>query len=208
MPSPKISTPRAMPPHRISIVTPSIPTRATELVRALRSAAFQSFPPAAISVAVDLDREGAAVTRTRACQAVETEWIAFLDDDDELWPDHLLTLATAQAETGADVVYPWCEVVGGSDPFPQFEGQPWDPAAPHLFPITTLVRTEVVEAAGYFLGPRLDPTEFDPPDMTEGGEDWPFWLRVNEIATIHHHPERTWTWHHHGGNTSGRPDRW
>lgn len=188
---------------------PTIPPRAGMLNRASASAAFQSLPPAGISVRSDLKGLGAAWTRTRALEAVRTEWTAFLDDDDVFGPDHLLRLAEFQAETGADAVYPWFKVEGGGDPFPQFEGRPWDKADPHLFPITTLVRTEVALAAGGFEGPRLPAQEWDPDYMNgEGGEDWPFWLRVNEIAEIVHLPERTWTWYHHGGNTSGRPDRW
>jgi hypothetical protein len=43
------------------------------------------------------------------------------------------------------------------------------------------------------------------------GEDWGFTLRCRALLGregMRHHPEVTWTWMHHGANTSGRPDRW
>lgn len=209
--TPHFPTSTAIPPHDVTIVTPSIPPRAATLQRALLSAVKGSKPPDALSVRLDLGKLGAAVTRTRAARSVQTRWTAFLDDDDYLGPDHLLRLCQFQEETGADVVYPWFEVEGGSDPFPQFEGRPWEKGSPHLFPITALVRTEVAAEVGWFIRPGIDPGEDDlalPGDQAVSGEDWPFWLAVNEIATIVHLPERTWTWVHHQANTSGRPDRW
>jgi len=56
---------------------------------------------------VDRSREGAAATRQRALTEVRTEWVAFLDDDDEFMPHHLLSLITHASATGADFVYSW-----------------------------------------------------------------------------------------------------
>lgn len=71
----------------ITVAIPTIPPRRALLRRALRSVQDQTMPAAAISVAVDLDRQGAWVTRQRALNAVQTPWVAFLDDDDEFLPD-------------------------------------------------------------------------------------------------------------------------
>lgn len=202
----------------VTVVTPTIPPRTDRLAKALGSVWRQTCPPVAVAVTVDRDHDGAGKTRDRALAMVETEWVAFLDDDDWLYPHHLQTLCNFQQaveHSGAqcDVVYPWFDVGGGgTDPFPQFEGQKWDRDQPHLFPITALCRTQVARDAGGFFRPPVHTGE---PWDTDGwsGEDWPFWQAVNAIASIWHVPERTWCWEHWTdggriGNTSGRGDRW
>jgi hypothetical protein len=190
----------------ITVVIPTIPPRARLLTRALESAAVQTLTPAAIIVEVDDTGTGAAATRNRALERVETEWVAFLDDDDELLPDHLLTLALAQRHTGADLLWPWFTVAGGSDPFPQHRGRQWDPADPHQFPINVLVRTELLEAVGGF---TTIPDGARDQDGHRTGEDWHLWLALSAAgARFHHVDAQTWTWHHHAGNTSGLPSRW
>ena len=174
---------------------PTIPPRAQLLRRALTSVEAQIYPATKIEVAVDVDKNGAAVTRNRALFAAQTKWVAFLDDDDEMYPQHLERLVAHQLETDADVVWPWFDVIGGSDPFPIHFGRQWDPERPHSFPVTTLVRRQLAVKVGGF------------PDGE--WEDWNFWLRLNEAgAKFAHLPERTWAYHHDSYNTSGRPDRW
>lgn len=164
----------------------------------------QSLPAAAISIAYDHERQGAAVTRNRTVYGAQTEWVAFLDDDDEFYPFHLEKLRECAEDTCADVVYPWFDVRGGTDPFPMHEGRQWDPNDPHIIPITTLVRRSVVIQAGGFRPPRADDQE-----RTVANEDWHFWLEVSRLgAEIVHLPERTWRWHHDTGNTAGLPTRW
>lgn len=136
---------------------------------------------------------GAAVTRNHGVLMVETEWTAFLDSDDFLDPDHVAKLRTCADQTGADYVYPWFRVQGGTDPFPMFFGRPWDNAAPHSTTITILIKTELVQRVGF---------------REVQWEDWDFTLRcVAEGAKIVHLPERTWTWVHHGANSMGTPGR-
>lgn len=135
---------------------------------------------------------------------VETPWVAFLDSDDEMDPCHLERIYAAAQEQGADYVYPWFRVRGGGDPFPQFFGKPWDNAQPHQTTVTTLVRTELAQSVG-FMYPD-DGETF--PDGNRAGEDWHFTLGcMARGAKIYHHPEVTWTWHHHGANSSGMPGR-
>ncbi len=57
--------------------------------------------------AVEYDHEhtGAAATKNRGLAKVTTEWVAFLDDDDQFKPEHLEKLREAQLDSGADVVY-------------------------------------------------------------------------------------------------------
>lgn len=183
----------------VTLVIPSIPQRRRLLVRAFDSASRQTRPFDEIYVVVDIDARGGGPTRTRGMRTVRTEWTAFLDDDDELYRGHLDTLWRAAESSGADIIYPWFDVAGGQDPFPQYENVPWDPDEPHIFPITTLARTELLQASHGF-----------PLTTDTTTEDWPLWQELFGMgAKVHHVPVRTWRWSHSppGGNTSGRPDR-
>jgi hypothetical protein len=92
---------------------------------ALASVWAQTVPPAAVVIARDLNHVGAWTTRNFALGLVETDFVAWLDDDDLLDETHLESLLAAQAETGADLVYP-CMRVRGLLP----DGQPArDPTA-------------------------------------------------------------------------------
>jgi glycosyltransferase involved in cell wall biosynthesis len=188
--------------HGVTAVIPTIPPREYYLERALRSVIHQTRPVDAISVAVDHDHEGAAATRNRALAAVQTEWAAFLDDDDEWLPEHVGALLEAADESGADVIYPWFIVPGGWDPLAA-KGRPFDPDELHVrnyIPTTVLARTALIRAAGGFQpkGPPDNPCD-----------DWGCWLKLVEAgADFHHLNRRTWVWNWHGENTSGRGDRW
>ncbi|ONH62337.1 hypothetical protein CcI49_02870 [Frankia sp. CcI49] len=106
-----------------------------------------------------------------------------------------MELGACAADTGADYVYSWPRTVGGTNPHEHWFGVPWKNAEPHDTTITVLVRTELAREVGF--------------SAPHGGEDLRFTLGcVAAGARIVHLPERTWIWHHHAGNTSGRPDRW
>src|SRR3546814_2126901 len=69
--------------REITVVIPTIPQRKVMLSRAMRSVMAQTLPARAVIVQADNDKEGSAVTRNRALEAVRTPWVAFLDDDDQ-----------------------------------------------------------------------------------------------------------------------------
>jgi glycosyltransferase involved in cell wall biosynthesis len=108
----------------VTVVTPFHEQRRANgmLERAARSVRAQTVPVHHI-LAEDIHRMGAAITRAHGLALVETEWTAFLDSDDELDPDHIEQLLACAKETGADYVYPWFRVVGGTAPFPMFFGK-------------------------------------------------------------------------------------
>ncbi len=191
----------------VTVVMPHIPTREHEYVRAMRSVARQQLQPDAIIVCVDSMHHGAMATRNRGLFMVETEWTAFLDDDDELLPNHLEVLMSAARSTPGEIFYPGYDVIGGHDPWQRF-GQPFDPTIlrDHSYiPVTSLVRTEAARAAGGFV-----------PPPTGHYEDWGFYLALLDSGAIFTHvPVKTWNWYHWGegrpgipGNTSGLGDRW
>lgn len=183
----------------VTVVTPFHEARERNgmLKRAAASVAAQTIPVEHV-LARDVHRKGAAITRNHGLALVDTEWTAFLDSDDEMDPDHIEQLLACAAETGADYVYPWFRVVGGSDPFPMFFGKPFDPAAPNSTTITILVRTELAKEVGFARDPAVQVS----------GEDFQFTLGcIAAGARIVHHPARTWTWYHGSHNSSGLPDR-
>jgi hypothetical protein len=193
----------------ITVAIPTIPPRAAYLTRAIASVVEQTYQAAGISVAIDSDRRGAPHTRQRALDGVTTEWVAFLDDDDEFYPEHLETLYFEGLDVQADYIFSYYQVHGpdgrpnSADPLGAF-GKAFDPLDPHQTTITTLVRTELAKTVGFHEPP--------PDALIHGerfGEDFQFTLGcVAAGARIHHVPERTWIWNHHGSNTSGQPGRW
>lgn len=202
----------------ITVVIPTIPPRKKLLERAFSSVQAQTLPAYDVLVSEDLLREGAAATRNKAIPLVKTEWVAFLDDDDEFLPNHLELLLARAEQDSADLVYPWFKVIGGTDPLAvSLDGKLVSPlgvpfteeranyilTAGNFIPVTHLSRTQIIQDLGGFPQPNTDVWPY--PD----NEDWGLlqgMLRVG--AKFSHEPTVTWLWHHDSGNTSGRPDRW
>lgn len=189
----------------VSVLIPTIPERATLLQRALASVSAQTLRPDEICVAVARPDEPAWSTRDRALRMATSTHIACLDDDDEFLPQHLERCAAHQAETGADMVFPWFTTDHCSDPFPGEFGTPWDPARPRE--TTTVIfarRQAVLDVGGY----RFADGDRHDDGRHRAGEDSDLVKRLNAAGhLIVHIPERTWVWHHHGANTSGLPER-
>lgn len=187
----------------IDVVIPYHQARADSdmLARAVASAGVQTLP-ARVLLQLDDTGAGAAATRNAGLSRADGEWVALLDSDDELRPWHLEHLIAHAGCTGADLVYPWFDRVGWPDPWPERENRPFDPAAlrrGNYIPMTVLVRRELLLAVGGFRPDRA----LNPPAESE---DWGTWLRLLDAgARFEHLPERTWTWHVHGRNTSGSP---
>ena len=190
--------------EQITVVIPTIPPRVSKLRIAVESVLYQTYGAATISIPVDHAKQGAAINRQRGLDSVTTEWVAFLDDDDRFYPEHLEKLIECALKTEADYVYSWYDVKGGSDPRPEYFGMEFDPANPNQTTITTLVRTDLAKSVGFV----WDDPHLDSPDRHYAGEDWFFTKGCNDLgAKIVHLPEKTWEWVHWGGNTSGLP-RW
>ena len=176
-----------------TVIVPTIPGREAELDRALNSINGTD----RVIIWHDTKREGAAVSRNRALEKVDSEWVAFLDDDDELKPNHLRACARNAALTGADLVYPWFDC-DGEDKIGMF-GVPFDPVLlrkRNYIPVTVLVRTELVRKVGGL--------QEHPDDNGDPCEDWGLWLALLDAGAVFSHlPQRTWIWHN-GAGTRGR----
>jgi len=180
----------------ITVVIPTHAGREALLDRAVASVQAQSLA-AVVEIEFDRVRTGAAATRNRALDRVDSDWVAFLDSDDELKPNHLRACARNAALTGADLVYPWFDC-DGEDKIGMF-GVPFDPVLlrkRNYIPVTVLVRTELVRKVGGF--------QEHPDDNGDPCEDWGLWLALLDAgATFGHVPQRTWIWHN-GAGTRGR----
>jgi hypothetical protein len=133
----------------ITVVIPTIYPRSHLLERALRSVEAQTYRAACVLVEVDTDREGPAAVRNRALEKVTTDWVAFLDDDDELYPNHLKLLARFVWATEVDVAYPGYDCTG-QDKVNCF-GVPFNAEflrQTNYIPVTVLARTDKIRASG------------------------------------------------------------
>ncbi len=208
----------------ITVVIPTIPPRTALLNRAAESVAEASSflvdaklsVPVEIITSLDVDHTGSAATRNRALAVVDTEWVAWLDDDDEFLPHHLATLYRAAQATGADVVYSLPRVLdhnGRKIPRqPDWGGGPeFDPELlrrkAHI-QTTSLMRTERAQAVGGFA--------FIQDETGAVNDDHGIYLALLDAgAKFAHVHEETFIWRHHGygtpgvsGNTSGQGSRW
>lgn len=182
----------------ITVLIACHPARFTNglLQRAITSVLAQTLQPAALIIVNDLERDGAGPTRRRLLAAVQTQWIAWLDSDDELMPEHLQKLYDVATHTDSVFVYSWFH---GNDPLGHF-GLPFNPCTPHHTTMTVLVRTDIAQEVGFgnnAQGPFAN-------------EDWGFITGVAKLACerglrMTHLPERTWWYHQGHGNSSGQP---
>lgn len=126
--------------------------------RALASALNQSAPAADVVVSVADTLQEA---RNRPASAAETEWLCFLDADDELDPRYLEAMLAGSGDLRQPATLGVVE--GREDPFPVVI-----PAKPLLdgnyIVIGALVRREIFERAGGFI-------------ELPAYEDWDLWIR-------------------------------
>src|SRR5882757_395441 len=176
----------------VCAVIPTIPPRSsTLLLSALKSVSIQERPVDQISIAIDNWHDGAWKTRQRAVDAAQTDWIAFLDDDDEWYPQHIDRLLNHAIETDADYVYSYFDTQRTADVLGNFN-KTFDPKEPTHTTMTVLVRTQLAQSVRFT--PRA-------PEHIAGGEDHRFIVGcVKMQAKIVHLPEQTWFWRIHSGN--------
>lgn len=201
----------------VSICIPTIPGREDLLARALDSVRAQTRRPDKILVERDSERTGAWASRNRLLARVQTDVIAWLDDDDLLRPHHLRACMRVleQSPFKPDLVYPRPAVVGMQDPTAVthqgvFPVSPWGlrftaEHAEHIrkigsfIPMTHLVRTGHVRAVGGFRpGYQVDGGRYR-------GEDEDYLIRLLDHGTVFEHLDaKTWTWRHNPYSTAGR----
>lgn len=201
----------------LSVLITTIPTREERLQRAINSVVAQSTLPAELIVQLDEKKAGAPANRDAGIDRVKTKYVALLDDDDYFHPDHLETLYKTAVDTDADIVYSWFEMDGGTDPFPENFGKPWDPENPRQTTVTVLAKVDTIKKAGGYTN-KFGMSADELGEFAQGntaGEDFRMVFNANKQgAKIVHVPKKTWSYSHWAkpdgtlGNTSGQPDRW
>jgi glycosyltransferase involved in cell wall biosynthesis len=166
----------------ITVITPTLPERAELLADLTADLDAQTFQDWIWLLRTDESRRGPAVLRNELAVEATTDWLAFIDDDDRVDPDHLQILAD-HSDHG-DIIYTQCRV----------EGRSWQPdhdctheslATFNTVPVTTLVRRSVFLAVGGF-----------PLGVHE--EDWHLWRNLQaEGAVFHCIHQTTWTYRFH-----------
>jgi glycosyltransferase involved in cell wall biosynthesis len=182
----------------VSTVAVAIPchevrARGGLLDEAIASVNAQTRLPDQLVVAYDDGTGGCGGTRNRALAGVTTDWVAFFDSDDVMYPPHLEKLLRKAERTGADLIYPWYDKPGVFDPHADREGKTFDERILRMgnfIPVPVLVRTEAVRAVGGFRGIN--------------GHEWEVWkAMLDQGAKFAHLPVRTWLWRCHPGQTQG-----
>lgn len=189
----------------VAVCIPTIPPRGELLARALDSVERQTRTPDEVIVVMDEHRQGPSQTRNRCLEQVTSDYVAWLDDDDEFMPIHLEICMDAIGYAEADLVYPWFYRDDGFDPFEALMRRPvvgleFDDELRYyllhtnnFIPITTIIRTEKLREVGGFPDRRSE--RWPHP----ANEDWGCWKDLlNAGAKFVHTPHRTWHWHRHG----------
>lgn len=201
----------------VAVVIPTIPPRRELLRRTLSSVFHQTRLPDQVIVEPDPDKTGAAATRNRANARVVTDYIAVLDDDDELLPNHIEALMkAAEADPEADVLYPIPEYEDGMQRVCLYVNgirtEPWglewsDDHRNSMFsvgsfiPHTVLMKTETLRDVGGYDEDPSPKTPFDDYNL--------FIKMIRNGGKFVHVPETTWIWRENPlGHTGGFSDRW
>lgn len=172
----------------VSVLTPSLPTRAAMLAEAKASVLAQTWPDVEHLIGVDDHAEGAGTVLNRLLSLADGDWCMVLDDDDLLDPSHI---ARAMEHTGrADVIYALPRVTGGT--FGNYH-RPFDPdllrSGYNCVSHTALMRTEMVRAVCGWPNVRgFDLAMFQ--QLLDAG------ARFMQV------PAETWTYRLHGSNWS------
>ena len=167
----------------VSILTPSIPSRASMLAECCASVRSQTTAVWEHLVEIDHDRQGCAVTMNRLAASATGEWLLPLADDDLLLPGCVATLLEYADE--GDIVYP----------LPLVWGQPaeWFTQAPPVIPSFALIRRDLWNELGGYDESRIRE------------EDRDLWIKALGVGARFVRADESPTWVYrlgHGGNKS------
>jgi glycosyltransferase involved in cell wall biosynthesis len=134
----------------ITVITPTIEGREDAVAEAAASVQAQAIPAYQHLIRADTKRRGPASARNDCLAMTETPLVAFLDDDDVLYPNHLAVLVEHMDD--ADLVFSWHD---GGPGVPRFES--WDASAywtmmqgSNVIPVTVLAKLDSIREAGAF----------------------------------------------------------
>lgn len=148
----------------VTFITPTIPDRKNLLPDAIDSVSKQIIPAVDHLIGVDLQAKGPSYIRNKLSKKVNTEWIAFLDDDDILYDNHILE--ASKVANDSDIIYTWCDSIGRDNfnPNSLFDGTRLISDG-NFIPVTTFIRSSAFHDIGGF-------------DLEVRLEDWDLWKRL------------------------------
>jgi len=195
----------------VTVCTATIPTRVELLQRAIQSVTNQTLKVKEHSIKIDLDKLGQPAVLDQIIEQATTKYVAILDDDDELLPNHIELLYKKIIETNADLVFPHFKYSNISDAghLEKFRGLPWDNNNPHQVPVTWIAKREAILDVGGFSG-DFDVLSYEVDN--EGNRIGNDFNLVKKLAKANKHitniSEITWIYHVGHGSTLGMPIRW
>lgn len=179
----------------VAVITPTVEWR-TELLAECRQSVLDQTVECQHLIGVDEGMVGPARMRNALlgmATRLGSEYVAFLDDDDLIDPDHIEVLLTALESDSSALAFSWYRTIGATPETPRYEA--WDDHAwgtmlggRNVIPITVVARREAIIRAGCF-------------DPAERYEDHALWLRMlDQGSTFSIVPRETWTYRMLGGN--------
>jgi glycosyltransferase involved in cell wall biosynthesis len=155
-------------------------------------------PSAPTAIAMRVVRQG-PLDRPRAAnaglEAATGAWIAFLDEDDELEPDHVASLLATATAAATDAAYSQTQlIIGAGRPTRVFGGGPFSREA--------LLRSNYLSIHSVLFSRRFvdEGLRFD--DSFGMFEDWDFWLALSAQGAFAFTGKAT-ALYHAGEGTSG-----
>lgn len=177
----------------ITVITPSLPERIIMLTRAVTSVTSQTVQPFEHLISVDHHRHGDGhLARNRLAWAAQTEWLAFLDDDDKWMPKHLEAMLEVSDE--ADIVCSPIIWEGEGNVAIHSCDFSTMPVSNWFNPSAALVRRAVFLGVGGF-----------PPPKPPMWDDWACWIKLFNAGARYvctHEPAASAVYHWHGRNIS------
>jgi glycosyltransferase involved in cell wall biosynthesis len=178
----------------ITVLTATIPERSSMVANAINSVANQTLKPSNHIVLVDVKKQGNFDSYQKLLNMATTEWVCFLDDDDELYSDHLAKLA--KNSEGYDVIYSNPDV---NDPLGLIRyNMDFDSEylkIESIVPITALVRRSLMLEVGGF-------------DRIQSC-DWEMWKKLSRAgARFKKINDITWRYNFHEKNYSRKGMTW
>ena len=171
---------------KVAIITPTLTRRKNLLAECITSISEQDWAGEVLQcVGYDLKKEGPSKVRNRIVKSIDPsyKWLAFVDDDDLLFPNHISTLVSCSY--GADIVYSDSKEEGFIKDWISGRFDYEELKKENYIPITVLMRRSMFEKVGGYID--------DPP-----GEDQRLWLRCAlEGARFRYVPKVTWIYRQH-----------
>ena len=176
----------------VTIITPTIPSRGLLLADAISSVANQETPAADHLIKVDLHGKGPSAIRNDLARSVKTEWMAFLDDDDILYPNYITELSNFQNDF--DVIYGFCKMTGRANWIANETFNENTLRKRNFIPVTAMVRTSMFQIVDGFPNQQFS-------------EDHALWINILNVGgRFKCHQKELWEYRYHGSNRTWHGD--